>query len=32
MGKIVRRPFEDQKPFLDRNIFHQQMIIKPIDQ
>ena len=32
MGKIVRRPLEDQKPFLDRNIFHQQMIIKPIDQ
>ena len=32
IGKIVRRPLEDQKPFLDRNIFHQQMIIKPIDQ
>ena len=31
-GKIVRRPLEDQKPFLNRNIFLQQMIIKPIDQ
>ena len=31
-GKIVRRPLEDQKPFLDRNIFLKQMIIKPIDQ
>ena len=31
-GKIVRRPLEDQKPFLDRNIFLREMIIKPIDQ
>ena len=31
-GKIVRRPLEDQKPFLDRNTFLQEMIIEPIDQ
>lgn len=31
-GKIVRRPLEDQKPFLDRNTFLREMIIKPIDQ
>ena len=31
-GKIVRRPLEDQKPFLDRDVFLKQMIIKPIDQ
>lgn len=31
-GKIVRRPLEDQKPFLNRNFFLKQMIIKPIDQ
>ena len=31
-GKIVRRPLEDQKPFLDRNLFLKEMIIEPIDQ
>ena len=31
-GKIIRRPLEDQKPFLDRNIFLREMIIAPIDQ
>ena len=31
-GKIVRRPLEDQKPFLDRDHFLQNMIVKPIDQ
>ena len=31
-GEIVRRPLEDQKPFLDRNIFLREMIIDPIDQ
>lgn len=31
-GKIVRRPLEDQKPFLDRKIFLQEMIVDPIDQ
>ncbi len=31
-GKIVRRPLEDQKPFLDRDLFLKEMIIKVIDQ
>jgi acetolactate synthase-1/2/3 large subunit len=31
-GEIVRRPLEDQKPFLDRNVFLREMIIEPIDQ
>ncbi len=31
-GKIVRRPLEDQKPFLDRNTFLEEMIVDPIDQ
>lgn len=31
-GIIVRRPLEDQKPFIKRNIFQKEMIIKPIDQ
>ena len=31
-GKIVRRPLEDQKPFLNRKFFLDQMLIKPIDQ
>ena len=31
-GKIVRRPLEDQKPFLNRKLFLKEMIIKPIDQ
>ncbi len=31
-GKIVRRPLEDQKPFLDRSIFLREMVIEPIDQ
>lgn len=31
-GKIVRRPLEDQKPFLNRKIFLREMIIEPIDQ
>ena len=30
--KIVRRPLEDQTPFLDRNLFLKEMIVKPIDQ
>ena len=30
--KIVRRPLEDQTPFLDRNLFLNEMIVKPIDQ
>ena len=32
LGKIVRRPLEDQKPFLQRKFFLKQMITKPIDQ
>ena len=31
-GKIVRRPLEDQKPFLDRDLFLKEMIVEPIDQ
>ncbi len=31
-GIIVRRPLEDQKPFIKREIFLKEMIIKPIDQ
>ena len=30
--KIVRRPLEDQSPFLDRDLFVKEMIIDPIDQ
>jgi acetolactate synthase-1/2/3 large subunit len=30
-GRIIRRPLEDQRPFLDRDIFKREMIIKPID-
>ena len=29
---IVRRPLEDQAPYLDRKLFLSEMIIKPIDQ
>ena len=31
-GKFVRRPLEDQWPFLDREDFISEMIIDPIDQ
>ena len=30
-GKLVRRPIEDQKPFLNRELFKKEMIIQPID-
>jgi len=30
--RFVRRPLEDQKPFLPRDLFIQEMIIDPIDQ
>ena len=30
-GKIVRRPLEDQWPFLDRDLFKNEMLIEPID-
>lgn len=31
-NRIVQRPIEDQKPYLDRELFLSEMIIKPIDQ
>lgn len=31
-GKIVRRPLEDQWPYLDREFFLKEMIVEPIDQ
>jgi acetolactate synthase I/II/III large subunit len=31
-GGAVRRPIEDQAPFLDRDIFLSEMVIEPIDQ
>ena len=31
-GKFVRRPLEDQWPFLDRELFQSEMIVKSIDQ
>jgi acetolactate synthase-1/2/3 large subunit len=31
-GKFVRRPLEDQAPFLDREIFLSEMLIEPIKQ
>ncbi len=31
-GRFVRRPLEDQSPFLDRELFLSEMIIDPIDQ
>jgi len=30
--RFVRRPLEDQKPFLPRDLFLKEMIVKPIDQ
>jgi acetolactate synthase-1/2/3 large subunit len=32
VGKFVRRPLEDQWPFLEREVFTSEMIVKPIDQ
>lgn len=31
-GRLVRRPLEDQAPFLSRELFTQEMIVEPIDQ
>ena len=31
-NRIVRRPLEDQSPFLSRDIFLKEMMVKPIDQ
>lgn len=30
--RMVRRPLEDQAPFLDRTVFEEEMVIEPIDQ
>jgi len=30
-GRIIRRPIEDQSPFLDRKLFLSEMIIEPVD-
>ena len=30
--RLIRRPLEDQEPFLSRDLFLREMIIKPIDQ
>ena len=31
-GKYVKRPIEDQAPFMNRKLFLKEMIIEPIDQ
>ena len=31
-NRLVRRPIEDQAPFIDRELFLSEMIIDPIDQ
>ena len=31
-GRMVRRPLEDQAPFLDRDVFLREMLIDPVDQ
>jgi acetolactate synthase-1/2/3 large subunit len=31
-GRLIRRPLEDQKPFLSRELFLSEMVIEPIDQ
>ena len=30
-GRIVRPPLEDQSPFMDRELFLEEMLIEPID-
>ena len=30
--RFVRRPLEDQAPFLDRDLFLAEMLVQPIDQ
>ncbi|WP_280842064.1 thiamine pyrophosphate-binding protein [Haematospirillum sp. H1815] len=30
-GRLVRRPLEDQSPFLDRSIFFSEMVVDPVD-
>jgi acetolactate synthase-1/2/3 large subunit len=31
-GRLVRRPLEDQAPFLPRDVFLREMLIEPVDQ
>ena len=31
-NRLVRRPIEDQAPFIDRDLFLSEMIVDPIDQ
>ena len=31
-GAIVSRPLEDQSPYMNRDLFLSEMIVKPIDQ
>ena len=31
-GRFIRRPLEDQAPFLPRDVFRREMLIEPIDQ
>jgi acetolactate synthase-1/2/3 large subunit len=31
-GRFIRRPLEDQAPFLPRDIFLREMLIEPVDQ
>lgn len=31
-GRVVRRPLEDQAPFIDRKLFLSEMVVEPIDQ
>jgi acetolactate synthase-1/2/3 large subunit len=31
-GRLIRRPLEDQEPFLPRDVFLSEMLIEPIDQ
>ena len=30
-NRLVRRPIEDQSPFLERDLFESEMIIDPLD-
>jgi acetolactate synthase-1/2/3 large subunit len=31
-GRFIRRPLEDQAPFLPREVFLREMLIEPVDQ
>lgn len=30
-GRFVKKPLEDQSPFMDRELFYKEMIVKPLD-